>query len=217
MSGLGGVRLLALFPIIAGYAVLSACASGPPPEDVFYTLAPVTTPPASASPLTGTILVNRLATRGFTGGRRIVFRDEKQPLQIQRYHYLYWADAPAVMIQDQLAQGLRDAAIADYVITPAERARADWIGSGNLLRMEHHPDARPPAVAVEVELGIVSAACRDSVFLKRYSVHQAAQNKQIDQAIPAFERALRRLIGQFLKDARGVLDQHPKTDPPTCR
>jgi cholesterol transport system auxiliary component len=217
MSGRAGSWLPGLSAIIVAYAVVAGCVSGPPPQDVFYTLTGAMTASKSSKPLAGTILVNRMAARGFTAGRQIVFRDKKYPFQVQRYHYRYWADAPAVLIQDRLAESLRQAGIADYVITPAERAKADWILSGTLLRFEHHPYTRPPAVVVELELGIVRSECRESVFLKRYSVQEPASNHQIEQAIPAFERALTRLIDQFLKDAARVLEEQPRTDAGVCR
>ena len=217
MSVRAGSRLPGLCAIIAVYAVVAGCVSGPAPQDAFYTLTPVMTSPKSAKPLAGTILVNRLAARGLTAGRQIVFRDKDHPFQVQRYHFRYWADAPAVMIQDRLVESLRQAGVVDYVITPAERAKADWIVSGSLLLFEHHPYAQPPTVAVELELGIVRAACRDPVFLQRYSAQEPAPNNQIDQAIPAFERALTRLIDQFLKDARRVLDERTRADAGACR
>jgi cholesterol transport system auxiliary component len=210
-------RLPGLFAIVVACAVAGGCALDPPPQDAFYTLAPVMMAAKSTKPLAGTILVNRLAARGLTAGRQIVFRDKDHPFQVQRYHYRYWADAPAVMIQDRLVELLRQVGIADYVITPAERAKADWIVSGSLLLFEHHPYAQPPAVVVELELGIVRADCRDPVFLKRYLVQEPAPNNQIDQAIPAFERALTRLIDQFLKDAARVLEEQTRVDAGACR
>ena len=217
MSASSGLRLPGLFVIVAASAVVAGCVSGPPPQSAYYTLAPAVTATTRAKPLVGTILVNRLSARGLTGGRQIVFRDRAHPFQVQRYHYRYWADAPTVLIQDRLVQSLRQAGIADYVITPAERAKADWIVSGNLLMFEHHPYARPPVVVVELELGIVRSKCREPVFLKRYSVQEPAPNNQIEQAIPAFERALTRLIDQFLQDAGRVLEQQVRADAGTCR
>jgi len=212
-----GSRAFRLFAIVAASAVVAGCLSGPPPQSVFYTLEPAVTAAKRMKPLAGTILVNRLTARGLTGGRQIVFRDANHPFQVQRYHYRYWADAPAVLIQDRLVESLRQSGIADYVITPAERAKADWLLSGSLLRFEHHPYARPPAVIVELELGIVRSDCRDPVFLKRYAVREPASNNQIEQAIPAFEHALTRLIDQFLQDAGRVLERQTKPDAGVCR
>lgn len=217
MSRRAGSRPPGLFAIIAACALVAGCASARSPQDSFYTLAPVVTAGKSAKPVAGTILVNRLAARGLTAGRQIVFRDKDHPFQVKRYHFHYWADAPAAMIQDRLVESLRHAGIADYVITPAERAKADWLLSGSLLRFEHHPDARPPAVVVALELGIVRADCRYPVFLQRYSVQEPAANNQIDQAIPAFERALTRLIDQFLQDVGRVLEQQTRADADACR
>ncbi len=217
MSASSGLRLPGLFVIIAASAFVAGCVFGPPPQSAYYTLAPAVTAAKRAKPLAGTILVNRFSARGLTSGRQIVFRDQAHPFQLQRYHYLYWADVPAVMVQERLVQSLRQAGIADYVITPAERAKADWIVSGNLLLFEHHPYARPPAVVVELELGIVRADCREPVFLKAYSVREPASNNQIEQAIPAFERALARLIDRFLQDAGRVLEQQTRTDVGACQ
>lgn len=186
---------------------LAGCiGSGPAREDAFYRLdAPSGTPDTAVVPLEGTILVSAITGRGFTGGRNIVFWDAAQPETIQRYTYHFWVEPPAVLIQDVIAQALRDARLAEYVVTPTQRARADYIVSGTLLRMEHRREPGAAKVLIEMELALLKTATRDVVILKRYAVEEPATDNQIGSAVSAFERALTRLVSLYLADVRAGL------------
>ena len=198
-----GTGLTVLF-----WALVAGCQSGPAPRETFYRLAPDFEQLVHNEQACGTLLVGRLGTRGFAGGRAIVFRDEAEPLQVQRYNYHLWSESPALMIQDALARSLRATASARYVITPAERANADWIVSGILLRMEHFPDALPAKVVIEAELGIVGTETRQALFLQRYIETESATSNRIDDAVHSFNQALQRMLLRFQADAAKVLIQH---------
>lgn len=186
--------------IIAGFIHLSGCTSGPAPREVFYRLDPGTGPAVDSDANCGTILVSRMAARGFAGGRPIVFRGQADPLQVQRYNYHSWSEPPAMMIQDGIAKSLRAAGLVRFVITPTERATANWIVSGTLLRMEHFPETSPSAVEIEMEIGVVSTATRETVFLDRYLERVSAQSNRIDAAVSAFNTALQKILLKFPED-----------------
>mgnify|MGYP001813914442 FL=1 len=193
-------------PWIAAALLLGACAApGPAPQDSFYRLAPGVAVAPGVPVLDGTLLVNKLEPRGFAGGRNIVFVDRAAPLQVQRYHYHLWVESPALAVSDLLAGTLRQAQLARHVITPTERAIADAMISGQLLRLEHHPDAQPPAVLVELELSLIDAERRRARFFKHYRVEQPAESRSIEDAVTAFDRALARLLGDILGDLRVAL------------
>ena len=88
--------------VVACMAVaLAGCgSSGPARDDAFYRLQAVSGTPEMAVPLDGTVLVSGIASRGFTGGRNIVFWDAARPKITQRYTYHFWVEPPAVLIHD---------------------------------------------------------------------------------------------------------------------
>jgi ABC-type uncharacterized transport system auxiliary subunit len=191
--------------LLIAYAVilLAGCAgSGPVREDAFYRLDPLPAMSGVAVPLEGTVLVSAITGRSFAGGRNIVFWDAAQPETIQRYTYHFWVEPPAVLIHDVITQAFRDARLAERVVTPTQRVRADYIVSGTLLRMEHRRESGGSKVLIEMELGLLRTATRDLVTLKRYTVEEAAVDNQIGSAVSAFGRALGRLVALFLEDVQ---------------
>ena len=206
-------RLLSLLPsllpglllaLLLSLALTGCGSSGPARSDSYYRLDLSTTPngtPAKAHHhYPGTVLVSKLDGRGFAGDRAMIFRDASKQDQVQRYTYHLWAEAPPLSLQDLMARYLREADIAEFVVTPTQRVRADLIISGTLYRIEHHPYDNPPGVAIELELGVVRADRREPLLLKRYRSTQTATDEQISSAIPAFDRAVADIFSQFLTD-----------------
>lgn len=198
-------RYLSRVCIRALCLVLAACQSGPTAREVYYQLAPRIQSNPSGRESCGTVLVGKLATRGFAGGRAIVFRDQANSPEIQRYSYHLWSEPPAGMIQDAIVRSLRATGIPRYVITPVERANADWIVSGTLIRLEHYPNASPARVEIEAELGLVAAKTHETLFLERYLESEPAASNGIEDAVRAFNKALERLLMRFQKDASEIL------------
>jgi cholesterol transport system auxiliary component len=188
-------------------AMTSGCQSGPAVRETFYRLSPEFTESVPKFKACGTVMVRRPGTRGFAGGRAIAFRERASSPEIHRYNYHSWSESPALMIQDAMVRALRTAGLARYVITPAERANADWIVSGNLLRMEHFPNAVPARILIEAEIGIAAANTRQTLFWQRYQETEPAPTNGIEDAVLAFKKALERMLGQFQTDAGKVLAQ----------
>jgi cholesterol transport system auxiliary component len=209
----GSLRYLLSGFCCAMAITIIACQSGPAPREAYYRLEPEIQQFAPDPLACGTILVGRFETRGFAGGRAIVFRDQDNSLEIQRYHYHLWSETPALMIQDAIARSLRAAGLARYVITPVERANADWIVSGRLIRMDHYPNATPGRVEIETEIGMVAANTRGTLFLKRYLETEPAASNGIDDAVRAFNTALERMLTRFQHDAGKVLSHDRSSCP----
>jgi cholesterol transport system auxiliary component len=188
--------------------LLGACASSAPaPQDSFYRIAPRVAVTSGVPVFDGTLMVNRFEAQGFTGSRNIVFVDQVAPLQVQRYYYHLWVESPVLTISDLLASSLRRANVAQHVITPAERAIADAMIGGRLVRLEHRPDAKPPSVLVELELSLIDAERRRPRFFKDYRIEEPAESRSIDDAVAAFDRALARLLKDIVGDLRAALAQ----------
>jgi len=126
-----------ILTLICATLAFSGCSSGRSPQDRFYRLVPEIHVQANSKVSAGTIMVSHLSSRGFTGGRRIVFRNKSHQFRVQRYAYELWVEPPATMIHDALVKALHAAAVADYVITPVDRANAEWVLSGSLFRAEY--------------------------------------------------------------------------------
>ena len=182
--------------------LLSACGAPEPAQrDQFFRFAPrVLSPPAATAPLRATLLVNDLAARGFLGGRQIVFRTSEQPLEVQRYNQLLWEETPGRAIAGRLAASVRSAGLFEFVVTPAQRGRADYILGGEIDRFEHLPTAAPPKVIVDFSLTLLQGADRKSLFSRRYQGQEKTGKDSPEAMAEAFNRLAGRLIGEAVRD-----------------
>jgi cholesterol transport system auxiliary component len=179
--------------------LLAACAApGPAPQDSFYSLQaqPVSDPATAYQDLAATLLVQDLSARGFLGGRQIVFRTEAEPLQVRRYPRLLWEEPPGRALATELATALGDTGPFQLVLGPRQRARGDYILSGELARFEHHPTATPPYVAAELTLTLLRSGDRGVLLNQRFSGEEPTDGETPMAMVSAFNRLAGRLISR---------------------
>ena len=176
--------------------------SAPMRSDLFYSLDPEPLESPVGAPLPGTLLVSDLAARGFLGGRQIVFRTEAEPLQVQRYDDLLWADPVPRALSRNLVRAVRHAQIFEFALIPADRARADYLLGGEVERFEHLPTAKPPRVVGALNLALVRADDRRSVWDRSYRGEVEVQGDTPDAMAEAFNRLAALLVADVVRDLR---------------
>lgn len=204
---LGGRGLtFARISSLTALLLLTACgAPEPMQQDRFYSLEPEIQPaPATSTALGATLLVNDLATRGFLGGRQIVYQTSEQPLQVHRYHLLLWAEPPGRAIAWGLARALGTAGLFEVVATPAQRVRSDFILGGELDRFEHLPTAAPPKVVADFSLTLVRSTDHRALFSRGYQGQEPTQGDSPEAMARAFNRLAGRLIGEAVRDIQAL-------------
>ena len=105
-------RSLAILSLLS---VLTACGLGGAnvPETHFYRLPTITLP---AHPQQFSHLVIRpVQASGLYHERAMLYAEQSQPLQLQRYHYHLWAEKPAELVGRALYQGLHSSGIAAQI------------------------------------------------------------------------------------------------------
>jgi len=184
---------------------LAGCATPEPADaDRFFALEPAI-PVSSGRPVGGmTLLVNDLAARGFLGGRQIVYRTAEDPLEVKRYNQLLWEEPPGRALAQELASALREARLFDHVITPAQRARTDYLLGGEVTRFEHLPTDRPPRVRAEFTLTLLRGDDRRSLVAKRYAGEEPTDDDTPQAMIRAFDRLSARLLGEVVQDLQSL-------------
>ncbi|MEA3277631.1 MAG: ABC-type transport auxiliary lipoprotein family protein [Pseudomonadota bacterium] len=196
--------MVALVPFL-----ITACVSSEPvQQDRFYSLEPrVQALSTEAPPVRATLLVNDLATRGFLGGREIVYRSAEEPLQVMRYPTLLWEELPGRAVAEDLVGALRTSQLFAFVITPAQRARADYLLGGELSRFDHLPTAQPPRVVAEFTLTLMRGDDRRSMLSKRYQGEEATGQSTPEAMAQAFNRLTGRLLGEVVRDLQSLRPQ----------
>jgi cholesterol transport system auxiliary component len=197
--------------VAAVSTLLAGCGSaGPPQRDRFYALAPQVGVEPSQRAIPGTLLVMPLAARGFLGGSQIVFRTAAEPLQVQRYDQLLWEQPPGRAIAEALIAALRQSGIFQYVVSIADRAEADAIVTGELMRFAHHPTADPPHVAVQFNLTLVLRKDRSTRFSRTYTGHEPTAQSTPEAMVEAFNQVTGRLLAEAIRDLQQLAPRLPR-------
>jgi len=200
-----------LTPILTLLLVVSGCGSREPfRSDRFYSLAPLPLEAPAGPAVQATLLVNELSARGFLGGRQIVFRTAEEPLLAQRYQDLLWEEPVPRAMARALVDAIRAAAAFERALTPANRARADYLLGGEMERFEHLPTAQPPRVVGTLNLALLRAADRRSIWNRQYSGEVLVEGATPAAMAEAFNRLAARLAADVVRDLR-TLRQRPGT------
>lgn len=191
-------RLLSL----ATALLLSGClASAPPvPRDHYYRLLlpePARTVEKPVFP--GVMSVEMLQADGLLRERPLLYSRSGTPHEIQQYNYRYWTDAPPRMLQVQIVEYLRRSGLANVVVTPDMRVRADYQVTGNAKRLEWQLDGGPAKVTVEIELALTRLSDNRLILVDSFTAEEAASDDAIEDSVVALNRAAGRLLDRFLE------------------
>lgn len=179
--------------------LLVSCASqGPVPEDRFYRL-PVPPAQQEAIPALAAVLgVGRLRSDGLRDERAILYLHSERPLELRRYHYHHWVDAPTRMLQEHMIAYLRQAHGAAEVLRYTPGMQVDKVVGGRLLRFERVLGAGAGTVVVEMELGLGDGRYPQQ-GLRVYRAEVEAGADSMHATVQAFGLALQQIYRQFLQ------------------
>ncbi|MBK1644022.1 hypothetical protein CKO25_05000 [Thiocapsa imhoffii] len=208
---------MALMAVLLLHVILASGCGTPAPlrVDVFYALDPEPLETPIGPPLPAALEVSDFAARGFLGGRQIVFRTPSEPLQVQRYERLLWADPLPRALSRNLVRASRAGGVFDFTLTAADRGRADYLLGGEIERFEHLPpgagleaDEAVPAeggrVIGTLNLALVRAADRRVLWDRRYHREVAVAGTTPDDMAAAFNRLAALLVAEVVRDLRAL-------------
>lgn len=179
---------------------LAACAPATVPQDNFYRLhTPAVATAFAKPPLPGTLEVERIEADGMIAARPIVYSDAAKPNQVGEYHYHFWTESPAALVQDALVEYLRGAGAAKMVVTPEVRVEPEYLLSGRLLRFEQVRGGSAKVV-MTLEARLRETAADRLLLLKTYSVEVPAASDSVPAAVTAFDSALAQVFAALAKD-----------------
>lgn len=189
------MRLLA----IAALSIVAACAPDPVPQDNFYRFGPAPVVAPVATPLRGTLEVDRFRAEGLSAGRAIVYSRADQPLRLNEYSYHFWAEPPAVLLQERLVAFARAIRLADRVVTPEARIDAQFVATGRVNRLEHVHGPNPH-VAVSLEMSLRQVGSDRAPLLGTYERVEPAADASVGAAVAAMDRAVQQIFSRFVAD-----------------
>lgn len=175
------------------------CAQAPLPEDQYFRLHAAAPPALGAPRLPGALVVKRFAADGLLSQRALVYARSDAPQALYQYHYHLWADTPTAMLQQVFAGALREARVADQVVTPSMGVGAGHALAGRIVRLEHLL-GEPAGVVVELELAVFDDRAHELIMLRTYRLQLDVPGPGVGAAVSAMNDALTRIVARFVAD-----------------
>ncbi len=190
-----------LVPIFAACWALAGCLGSTEtvPPDHYYRIT-VTKPDQRAAGIAfpGVLSVATFDGDGLLCGRPVLFTTDGREGTLRQHNYHYWVDSPSRLLQGQLASYLRNSALADSVVTPEMRVRADYELVGRIIRLERVLGAGPPRVAVKLALSVVRLSDHKLVTTNTFSAEVNCVDDSVGAAITAMNQAVGEIFNDFV-------------------
>ena len=185
---------------------LAACGTNAPvPEDRFYQLqldAPSVTVPTPV--LRGGVRLDPVVADPLRGGRAVLYRDIRKPLELQRYHYEFWVDQPPRMVHQALLAYLRGSGVADALQDGSQRGDVEHRLQVRLLRFERLLGGDTPQVEVELEATLYSEPAGSVRWTAAYLQRQDNNGRGMHATAQAMQKALERIFRAMVADIAGL-------------
>lgn len=187
--------LILLFTLL----ILTACSSQAPlPTDRYYRL-PELTGITIDKERVNSISVVIFQTDGLFNERAIVHTADE--IELEQYHYHHWADSPARLLQERLAELLRMSAFSKTVLTTFE-GNSDLIIKGQLKSFERIKNVDTDEVNVSLQLRADKNNGGLPVLYKEYNETTAVKGQSMISVIYAFNDAINSIFNEFYIDLR---------------
>jgi len=183
--------------------VLAACSVGTPiPEDRFYDINPEISTASMEPVLKGGLSIAHVNADPLRNGRAILYRDERRPLELSRYHYEFWADQPSRMIQQALLGALRQSGVADRVESEGRHPHFRYELAVKVRHFESLLDSGRTNADVELEVGLHTVSDGNPVWIKVYRQRIMSSKGDMHALADAMQQALGKIFEQLIRDLK---------------
>jgi ABC-type uncharacterized transport system auxiliary subunit len=184
-------RSIAMIAAGALCCLLTACVGGRPIH--YYTInhpAPAATASKPDGPV---VLIGRITTPEALQDGRIRYRAGSN--EVGAYEYHRWTERPAVMVQDQLLQALRDSGKFRQVMELSSSAGGDYLIRGRLNEFAEIDD---PGIQTRVSLHLemVDRKTGAPVWAHDYKRDEPVNSKTMKDVVSSMEHNLQQVIGE---------------------
>ncbi len=149
--------------------------------------------------LAGTVEVDRFRAAGILQDRAIIFVEYDNPNVMHQYYYQLWADPPTRMLQEATVDYLRDAQLADLVVTTGLRIDPTYTLIGNIKKLEHVV-GNSSSVVVELEFGLREHGNGGLIWIKSYSASRTVTDDTVAGATRAISEAVEEILTSLSAD-----------------
>ena len=184
--------------------LVAGCASPPTPPDQYYRIyADDVAESEQGAALEGVLVVRRFLSDGLVGERSLVYGDNANDNPLQQYHYHHWTESPTRMLQEQLVPYLRQARIAEEVVTPDVQVEPKYELLGKIRRLEQLR-GDTTRVTVDLEFSLTELRHSNLILLDSYEVEVACRDSSLVAAVDAFNTAVSQIFAELSQDIRAA-------------
>ncbi len=185
--------------------LLAACQSAPPvPQDKYFRLT-LTPGQVWASPLLAdTLFVAPLRADGPYAERAMLYATVQHPRELQQYHYQFWSEPPALLLQEHLRASLQAGHLAAHVTDVALGAGVKYLLIGKILRLEKISDKNQAKAFVELRLMLQKKKPFEVILERNYAAEEVLAEPSQNAYVMATELALQRIYDQFGQDVKAL-------------
>jgi len=186
-----------LIPTLCLLVMLQACSfsGSPPPEEHFYRLPDLLANKSQQG--FDTVYLRSVMAEGIYNERAILYVKDDAPLEVRRYHYHHWLNAPGKLIHEQFKNYLTGTGLARQIVD--RRLAAQDLDISVQLRNFERLTGASSRVLVELDMAVYGAESVRPVLSKNYRLELPAGSSMHDTAA-AFGRVLSRLFAQMSED-----------------
>lgn len=171
------------------------------PHDNYYRiLVPAPDSRAARAALPGVLSVVAFDADGLVRARPVLFTTEGSSHAVRQHNYHYWVDSPTKLVQYEIASYLKKRGLADSVVTPEMRVRADYELRGRIKRLERMIGPNFSSVAVELDLAVIQLSDRRLIVQETYISQLSCDEDGVKGCVSAVNRALADVFDSFAAD-----------------
>ncbi len=187
------MRFRALVVVATGALcfLLTACVEGRPIH--YYTINPRASAATAPKPDGPVLLVGRITSPEALEDGRIRYRAGSN--EVGAYEYHRWMERPALMVQDQLMQALRDSGKFRQVLELSSSATGDYLIRGKLSEFAELDD---PGIQTRISLYLemVDRKTGAPVWARDYHRDEPVNSKTMKDVVLSMEHNLQQVIGE---------------------
>ncbi len=196
--------LFGFLPVLSLLGLLSGCGLGGAnvPQTHYYRLPGITLP---AQPQQFSHLVIRpVQASGLYHERAMLYAEQSQPLQLQRYHYHLWAEKPAELTGKALYQGLLSSGIAAQISRGLPKPEQAVVIDTRIEQFDRLILSNGVADGVKVQVALQftvrGADASDHNWVKTYRAEVALPSQRMHDSAEAYGAALQQIMQQLVAD-----------------
>jgi len=186
--------------VVLFIAGLAACGlgGGAVPQVYYYRL-PVISVEKQPQPHYNEILIRPVKASGLYHERAILYSLKEKPLELKRYHYHFWAQAPAELVYQALSQGLAASGLAQQPGLESAEQLPDITLDTGIISFDRVIEGSQVVIRVVLEVTLKREA-GEAYRKKQYKSTQQLQTTEMHASAEAFGRALQEITALLIDD-----------------